>query len=421
MERSDKRMPLLLTIFIWVMFSVSLVWSVFVFLWFLSSIDKDTGAKPLVGIVTASLTSVGGIGAVAYLVMKYRERLDKEVELEHSRIAEADRKLKEAVGQLGSESPQVRLAGVYGLADVADNYLGRYKQRVVDILCGYLRTDRSELVVDGKFKDAAVESAIIKVIGERLRKNRVLVEDIEVVQTVGDEQLWCDCSFDFTGATFHETVSWERTLWDKAVVFTDTTFKSDVVFEMASFAGDARFDRVIFTGGAWFNWASFTAYAWFSGASFAGDFEFYGVRFAGVAVFDGVRFAGEARFVGARFAGNAWFEETTFFDGLNIENTVFEYAPETKKILLPNPNLLNVLNSEEWTMIEDKDYWTIDDHNKHWTLERQKERIENVYKDLEEALKDHPREKEKLKVIRETIGNNFPKVQVDFDSLDTEA
>ena len=85
--------------------------------------------------IKVTLTALGGVGAVGYLVIKYRER----AALERS---EADEKLVRAVQQLGDPSPQVRIAGVYALADVTDTYGGPYHQCVVDILCGYLRTDR---------------------------------------------------------------------------------------------------------------------------------------------------------------------------------------------------------------------------------------------------------------------------------------
>lgn len=85
--------------------------------------------------IKVTLTALGGVGAVGYLVIKYRERATLE-------RGEADEKLVRAVQQLGDSSPQVRIAGVYALADVADTYEGPYHQRVVDILCGYLRTDR---------------------------------------------------------------------------------------------------------------------------------------------------------------------------------------------------------------------------------------------------------------------------------------
>lgn len=56
----------------------------------------------------------------------------------------------------------MRIAGVYALADVADTYEGPYHQRVVDILCGYLRTDRLLKYAngDGGLFTASAEGAV---------------------------------------------------------------------------------------------------------------------------------------------------------------------------------------------------------------------------------------------------------------------
>lgn len=394
MRQLNKRVPLFLAIFIWVMFAVSLLWAVFVSLWFLSPADKVSGAKPLVAIVTASLTTVGGIGAVAYLVMKFRERQDKEKELEQEEanqrravVAEADRKLNDAIEQLGSESPQVRLAGVYALADVADNYLAGYKQRVVDILCGYLRTDRSDQLIDGKFKDAAVESAIIKVIGEHLRKDREELE--ENVQTLTDEQLWCDCRFDFRGATFTEPVLWEKTLWNKTAFFSDSEFSKGSRFQWAKFAGDT----------------------WFLGASFAGYAEFDRASFAGFVGFGKASFAGFAWFSGARFAGYAGFNRTSFISMFYLEGITFEEAPKTEQLLLANPAVGTGFG----------DNWNSESYTDEWTLEKKTECLKEVYKRFYTALYDHPQKTEKLAGIQKTISENFPDVTLDFKILEAEA
>lgn len=129
--------------------------------------------------IKTSLTVIGGIGAIGYLVIKFRERSALE-------RSEADEKLVRAVQQLGDTSPQVRIAGVYALADVADTYEGPYHQRVVDILCGYLRTDRLLKNANGETcyatnkdgtldydrpisPDGPVESAVLSIIANHLR------------------------------------------------------------------------------------------------------------------------------------------------------------------------------------------------------------------------------------------------------------
>lgn len=94
-------------------------------------------------IVKTALTLVGGVGAVAYLVIKYQERQQAKRDEERARreeTREKDRlintKMQDAVNQLGSDKVSTRIAGVYALTDIADTHRGGYRQRVVDILCG---------------------------------------------------------------------------------------------------------------------------------------------------------------------------------------------------------------------------------------------------------------------------------------------
>lgn len=165
-------------------------------------------------IVKVALTAIGGLGGIVYLVIRYRERTDAEEELIRKEQETADRRLNDAVQQLGSESPQVRIAGVYAIADVADTYLGHYKQRAVDVLAGYLRTDRGSKE-EGTFKDAAVESTILQIFSDHLKKN--WRDRQGNVQVVSDEQLWSDCHIDLHGALIHETVDFSSVVIKKLI------------------------------------------------------------------------------------------------------------------------------------------------------------------------------------------------------------
>ena len=134
--------------------------------------------------IKTTLTTVGGIGGVSFLVIKFRQQDIAEKQHKHSeeeRIKaeeaeinrkfdaeklEANKKLVDAVQQLGDQSPQVRIAGVYALADVAGTYGSEnhgvdYNKRAVEILCGYLRTVRSE-------DDKPVESAVLSILSSHL-------------------------------------------------------------------------------------------------------------------------------------------------------------------------------------------------------------------------------------------------------------
>ena len=180
--------------------------------WLTNWRGASAGAGSL-DLVKVSLTTIGGIGGTGYLVIKYRERASAE-------RADAEQRLLSGVQQLGSGSPQVRIAGVYSLADAADTYRGEYRQRVVSILCGYLRTQRGEwrTIVneqDGPEQsseekvyvshDGAVESTVLEVLVRHLRKRCEKTKHRgAVTQLVEDDQLWCDCTIDLHDAVLTE-------------------------------------------------------------------------------------------------------------------------------------------------------------------------------------------------------------------------
>ena len=144
-KESIGEWPLLGKIVAWVVLAILAFAAVMCCLWHLTS---EPG-KYVASIAATSLTIVGGVGAVAYLVIKYQERQQAgrdEERAKREERREEDRlvntKMQDAVDQLGSDRASTRIAGVYALTDVADTYGGGYRQRVVDILGGYLRSDR---------------------------------------------------------------------------------------------------------------------------------------------------------------------------------------------------------------------------------------------------------------------------------------
>ena len=236
-------------------------------------------------LVKVSLTTIGGIGGTGYLVIKYRERASAERAERDAEQDRAEQRLLSGVQQLGSGSPQVRIAGVYSLADAADTHRGEYRQRVVSILCGYLRTQRGEwrTIVneqDGPEQsseekvyvshDGAVESTVLEVLVRHLRKCCEKTEHREAVtQLVEDDQLWCDCTIDLHDAVLTEIAD-----------FQDATFTNNADFWGATFTGYANFWGTTFTGYAHFWDATFTGYAHFWNATFTNDAYFSGATFS---------------------------------------------------------------------------------------------------------------------------------------------
>ena len=298
--------------------------------------------KQAESIVKIALTLVGGVGAVAYLVIKYQEQQQagRAEKREKDRIV--DTKMQDAINQLGSDKASTRIAGVYALADIADTYRGGYRQRVVDILCGYLRSDRETypLGEDGKpatglprsgDADKAVESTILSMFVAHLKKGpRDENGDVTLRQQVRNDQLWCDCSFDLHGATFHEDVR-----------LIGTTFEHGLNFQGTKFERGANFSGAHFTGGASFSWAHFTGGASFSGAHFTGGANFNVADLDG-ANFSGAHFTGGANFVMAEFRTSAVFSGIQGQPSFRFEeckfNKIFRGAYEWGPIPIPEDN-----------------------------------------------------------------------------------
>ena len=361
-----EKLPLFVAIAIWavlaiIAFLLAMWWLGHVPFWQLKLDPK----KQAENIVKIALTLVGGVGAVAYLVIKYQERQQAGRAEKREKDRTVDTKMQDAINQLGSDKASTRIAGVYALTDIADRYKGGYRQRVVDILCGYLRSDRANYALDelgqpvknasghlvkSGASDEAVESTILSVMRDRLRKERKDDKTGKtIVQTVDDDQLWCACTFDLHEATFHEAVDLTDSTFERDAYFYGTKFERVADFHGADFAVVvADFRGARFTDGAYFGWADFTGVAYFVGARFTGVADFVGARFTGVAYFVGARFTGVANFtgvadfVGAEFRGGAAFSGIQGQPSFGFEeckfNKIFRGAYEWGPIPIPKDN-----------------------------------------------------------------------------------
>ena len=263
--------------------------------------------------IKTSLTIIGGIGAIGYLVIKFRERSALE-------RSEADEKLIRAVQQLGDTSPQVRIAGVYALADVADTYEGPYHQRVVDILCGYLRTDRLLKDANGNTQyatnedgspnyslplsaDAPIESTILSVLGSHLRSSATAEANH---QSRGP---WSFCTLDIHGAHITEHVNFDYVQLGE-IDARGTQFIQGASFTQTKFANRARFDN-----------STFTQIAVFYKSEFENDVSFQYVTFKEKTDFSAVRFTKTPRLFEVTFNNSVTFEDATFMKAVNFCNT----------------------------------------------------------------------------------------------------
>jgi hypothetical protein len=231
--------------------------------------------------------------------------------LEEQRIRTLNERFATAAEQLGSDKPAVRLAGVYAMAGLADDW-EKNRQTCVDVLCAYLRMPstaadpRSEpapsttgnvaasaikaqtaAAGDSPEQERQVRLAAQRILSEHLRK------PVEAQQHASLPRFWPGTRLDLTGAT----------LIDFSLA---NCVVSEARFDNATFLGEGRFFGATFTDSAWFDGAKFTSNARFDAAQFHNAW-FDGVTFAGCAQFDAAAFTGSARFDEAVFSDSARF------------------------------------------------------------------------------------------------------------------
>lgn len=233
------------------------------------------------------LSAVAGIGAIIALVVAYRRQrlLERTAELDEGKEQrEVTRLFTERftsiAGQLGDDAPAVRLAGVYAMAGLADDWKSQ-RQTCIDVLCAYLRmpylpnpgskAKPADLI--SWRREREVRHTVISVISSHLQEDSI--------------------------------VSWQGSYFDfRDVVFDGGDFRS------ARFSkGGVDFDRAVFESGS----VDFTS-ADFSGA----HVSFGQVKFAGgEVVFTNVRFSGSViEFYKAEFCGSEiWFDDAEFTGG----------------------------------------------------------------------------------------------------------
>jgi uncharacterized protein YjbI with pentapeptide repeats len=232
--------------------------------------------------------------------------------------------------QLGSDkSPAVRLAGVYAMAGLADDWRD-HRQMCVDVLCAYLRMPYEREPGD----DAPVEKRLAFQASREVRQTviRVIAAHLNGTAPVS----WCGLNFDFAGAVFD------------GGDFSGAKFSSGTVnFAGAEFAGGTiSFAGAKFSGARVnFFLAKFSgAKVDFAGARFSGGtvnfgyaefscetVNFTSAKFSGAEVhFFHSRFTGDSpKFTGADTSGGMVFYHAAEFSGGTVSFSRAEFSSET--------------------------------------------------------------------------------------------
>ena len=276
------------------------------------------------GVIVVSLIVTGGLGATVALVLGYRRQRIAESGERRENTRLFNERFFTLTAQLGHESAAVRLAGVYALATLADDW-AHQRQTCVDVLCGYLRLPYQTIEGEPGWKEGEREV--------RLSVIRILRDHL-VRDWTKDPLSWQGLNLDFTRAIFDGgdfsgshfaggIVSFEAAQFSGSISFMGTTFSGGrVSFVGAQFlGGNLYFADALFSGGnVYFMDALFSGgIVVFMGSHFRGaNVSFMDTRFSGADVsFRGAQFAaGHVSFRGAQFAaGHVSFTGAGFSGG----------------------------------------------------------------------------------------------------------
>jgi hypothetical protein len=257
------------------------------------------GAVTLISVIFPLLVARWGFQATIGATNITASQADRVLREQHVQTLNA--RFATAAEELGSDKPAaVRLAGVYAMAGLADDWEDN-RQICIDVLCAYLRMPYLPDPGAGQARltflaDREVRHTVIRVVTEHLKE--------------GAEPSWQGRRFDFTGAVFD------------GGDFEDAIFSGSTVnFDNAKFTGgEVNFINAKFaSGGISFIGAEFTGgMVWFIGAEFTGSTVNFGhAEFTGSAVnFDSARFC----------SGSVHFNSATFSRGSTVSFDDAEFS-----------------------------------------------------------------------------------------------
>ena len=239
---------------------------------------------------------------------KQGEQLDRT--LAEQRTRTLNERFDTVAGQLGSDKPPaVRLAAVYAMAGLADDWQD-HRQMCVDVLCAYLRMPYEP----GPGDDAPEEKRLAFQASREVRYTviRVITAHLNGTAPVS----WCGLNFDFASAVFDGGDFSGAKLSGGTVNLTGAEFPGGTVnFSGAKFSGAAvHFSRSKFTGES----PTFTGAGTSGGTVFFHATEFSG----GTVSFSRAEFSSETvSFTGAEFPGG-----TVSFTGAEFPGGTVDFS-----------------------------------------------------------------------------------------------
>ena len=255
------------------------------------------------------------------------EQLDRT--LAEQRTRTLNERFDTVAERLGSDKPPaVRLAAVYAMAGLADDWQD-HRQMCVDVLCAYLRMPYEP----GPGDDAPVEKRLAFQASREVRHTviRVITAHLNGTAPVS----WCGLNFDFAGAVFDGGDFSGAKLSGGPVNFSSAKFSGAAVhFFHSKFTGESpKFTGADTSGGTvFFHATEFSGgTVSFSRAEFSSEtVDFTGAEFSGGTVsFTGAEFpGGTVGFTGAGFSGGtvdfsrvaSWTQPPDFGSGFDMSH-----------------------------------------------------------------------------------------------------
>ncbi|MER5918121.1 pentapeptide repeat-containing protein [Streptomyces sp. NPDC001982] len=176
-------------------------------------------------VLKATVTALTLIGAVLAGLYAYRKQLLAEGDAHRADASQLADRYTTAAEQLGHDQAAVRLAGVYALARLADDW-EEQRQVCIDVLCAYLRMpyEPDPTAPGHKAGEREVRQTIIRVIRDHLQEPDAATA-------------WCPHDFNFTGAVF-DGGNFSTSHFRGATSFRGATFtRGTVIFDQATFSG----------------------------------------------------------------------------------------------------------------------------------------------------------------------------------------
>jgi hypothetical protein len=152
-----------------------------------------TGPRPLTAAerldsLKLALAVVAGIGGIVALTVAYRKQRQGEAAERREETKLFTERFVKSSEQLGHDSPRVRVAGAYAMAELADDWPSG-RQMCVDVLCAYIRLPYEE----ADQGERQVRWTLFRIIRNHLRP------DLKWGRVK-----WTDCRFSFEGAVIDD-------------------------------------------------------------------------------------------------------------------------------------------------------------------------------------------------------------------------